>query len=161
MKKAALFSMFISALCFTSCSDDDDGNGNGNGAEVGTFEATVTGDIEEEISGIAYYEIVDGEIAITMTVSFSEWPFITFLFNPPVEEGTYTAIGTAMDQEDDETNASASNGDYLFLGDGGSVTITNVGDDYINGDFTVNFEYTDTQETVNIVISGSFSAEED
>ena len=164
MKRFSAFLMIFSALTFSACSDDDDGdNGNGNGGDlsVGTFEATVSGDINEDINGIAYYETVDGEVAITLFVSFTEWPFITFLFNPPVEEGIYTAIRTATGQEDDETNASASNGNFLFFGNGGSVTITNVASEQIDGEFTVNFEYSDGTEEVNIVIDGSFSAEKD
>ncbi len=149
-----------------SCSDDDDNgngdnNGSSNGANIGTFQATVSGDLEEEIEGIAYYETVDGDLAITLFVSFNEWPFITFLFNPPVTERTYTVIGTGMGQDDNETNASASNGNFFFFGDGGSVTITSVNNDVINGTFDVDFEYSDPQETVNININGSFSAEED
>lgn len=166
MKRFSVLLMIFGALFFSACSDDDDnddgnGNGNGNGMSVGTFEATVSGDITEDISGIAYYETVDGEVAITLFVSFNNWPFITFLFNPPVEEGIYTAIGTATGQEDNETNASASNGNFLFFGNGGSVTITNVETEQIDGDFTVNFQYTDGTDEKNIVIDGRFSAEKD
>ncbi|MCH8545544.1 MAG: hypothetical protein LAT54_02320 [Cryomorphaceae bacterium] len=166
MKRFSALLMMFGALTFTACSDDDDGengngNGNGNGMSVGTFEASVSGDITEDINGIAYYETVSGDVAITLFVSFNNWPFITFLFNPPVEEGIYTAIGTATDQEDDETNASASNGNFLFFGNGGSVTITNVQSEQIDGEFTVNFQYSDGTEEVNIVIDGQFSAEKD
>lgn len=145
----------------------EEGNGNDDGdndvIELGTFTAFVSGDFEHDLTGIAWFEDDGDDQLISFWVDQSEWLSFAFQFNPTIEEGDYIAreVDPSTNREDDEVDASTSNGDYLFFATDGVLEITNVSSNQIDGEFSINYEYSDNNEDYNINIMGSFSAEED
>ena len=178
MRLKSFFLLAFSALLILGCKKEENepetntsgGNstnteeeGNGNGMEVGTFTAKVSGDFEHDLTGIAWFENDGGDQLISFWVDQSEWTSFAFQFNPTIEEGEYIAreVDPTTDREDDEVDASTSNGDYLFFATDGDLEITNVSSSQIDGEFNINYEYSDNDDEFIINITGSFSAEED
>ncbi|TVR79072.1 MAG: hypothetical protein EA412_07080 [Chitinophagaceae bacterium] len=160
MKKAFYLNLLAVLLIFSGCSKDDDENEDLNGGEVGTFEASVSGDLTEEVSGIAYFEEEDGEMIVTLFTFDNNWSFITFQFDIPLSTGTYSPTEDIMGAIGSEkTIATASNGDYFFIGESGEVNITESTSEVIRGDFDVNYTYEFQSEVKNINITGSFAAD--
>ena len=142
--------------------ETEDDNENDNNQSSGTFNAVVSGDLSEELSGMAWFEKEFGEITLTMWADQDTWQFTTFNFKDPVSEMTYTVNkDAALGFENDETNASAGNGDYIFFGQEGSATLTGVSDEQIVGEFNVDYQYENESDTIRINITGSFSADPD
>lgn len=55
LKNSLFYCLLISALVFQACSDDDGDEGPSPNLEVGSFEATMTGDVSQELTGEAYF----------------------------------------------------------------------------------------------------------
>lgn len=167
-----ILTVCLSILLIVGCKKEENepttnntgGNTNNeNGVELGTFTAEVTGDFEHSLSGMAWFEMDGGDQLISFWVTESDWVSFAFQFNPSIEVKTYTAreVDPMTNREDDEVDATTSNGDYFFFATDGEVDITEVKTNQIDGEFDINYEYSDDDNTYNINIKGSFSAEED
>lgn len=171
MRKKSFLIIALSTFLTIGCNKDDKepetntpgGNGSNTGNEIGTFSAQVTGDFEHELTGMAWFEDDGDDQLISFWVNQSEWLSFAFQFNPPIEEGVFTvrAFDPATDREDDEVDATTSNGDYMFFATGGSLEITNVSSAQIDGEFNVYYEFSGNDDVFTINVTGSFSAEED
>lgn len=180
MNVKSLFLLAFSALLIMSCSKEenepntsnssgntsnteDSGEGEENGSEAGTFTAQVSGDFEHELTGIAWFEDDGDDQLISFWVDQSEWLSFAFQFNPPIEEKEYTAreVDPTVDRAEDEVDATTSNGNYMFFATDGELEITNVSNTQVDGEFNINYEYSDNDDDFTINITGSFSAEED
>jgi hypothetical protein len=166
------FAICLSIFLIVSCKKDENEpttggsggtNNNENEMALGTFTAEVTGDFEHSLSGMAWFEMDGGDQVISFWVTESDWVSFAFQFNPSIEVMKYTAreVDPSQNREDNEVDATTSNGDYFFFGTDGEMDITKATENQINGDFDVNYEYSDNDNTYNINIKGSFSAEKD
>lgn len=148
----------------TSSNTENDNDNDGNGGEnTPYFSAEITGDLTADYSGMAYYEEDDGNINIVMANFGGDWVSTTIVVAAPPQEKIYTtALDLVMGQlEEDEFHSATSNGDYYFFVTNGEVEITKVEDEFIHGEFNINYEYSDSEETKNVNIKGSFIADED
>ncbi len=148
-----LFLMVI-ALTFTSCSEDDDSNSE----DVSTF-------IRFTIDGTDYDfgNIISAE-SLSLTLNGNNGEGLTdpgdtqisiFLPVEPVE-GTFDFQGT-FDGDHKLSFSSESLGFDFDFAEDGSITITEISDDFIEGTFTATITSED-DTTINIT-SGTFKGE--
>jgi len=169
MKNLQLLTLFA-FLLFFSCSQEDDTDPDdflGNGS----FEVTLAGDVNKTLTGEAYFvqsilssksETENGSVlVVTLTSDNDEDEILTLTVGKVgdldgVNTGSYT-----IDLESDDDTELVNLGAFLnesitiYLGTSGSITLTKVENDLVEGSFSAVIENA-KEETINI--SGEFTA---
>lgn len=180
MKKKSLTLALLLALPLTlaACGDDDETTGPGDVVE-GTFSASLSGDLDESLDGVAFFgESTDpatGETAwvLWLSTTESETTGRTLYFaryDDRPGTGTYSLANVETD--DFQTGASgevgsfyldtASDGAAVFGSTGGSLVITESEGDRMEGTFTVQATGSiwdgSTTRDGDVTITGEFTA---
>ncbi len=173
----------VAALIFTmySCSDDD--NDIIHDIEPGTFEASVAGDFEAQIDGVAvfidYFDQFTGDRAFILGFGSSNQEIMNIWV---LRAGEYPGDGTydiqPVDLEDMEqqdwfldvqefvsySERMVDEQYELFITESGTVTLELTGDNTVTGEFEINAtgflidQEGLAEETSQVQITGSYNA---
>jgi len=175
--------VFALSFSLAGCDDDDyreiPGNGGEDLPDPGEFQATITGDIERDLKGTAFYEIMEDpastevffflNLAVTDSPGHSIW---ASKGGPRPASGSYSILN--MDMEDineswlfdhdrfavwfiDDPAGNLS----IFLADGGTMNIHRSHEDEVVGEFFVEatgFFLTDMNTPLKVEVRGAFNA---
>ena len=155
---------------FFNCSSSDDGDPDSVAFDA-NFEVTLTGDASRSLNGEAFFlhAIVSSRgddengsvLTVTLTNDADEDEAITLYIvttddTDGVNTGTYTI---ELEPEDENTYASLGafikEGNTIFLGTSGSITISRLQNDEVEGSISA---VLDDQTGTTINISGEFKA---
>lgn len=163
-----LFTLMIGLMIpLAACEKDDDGpdgsNNNNNNPETGSGSAdiNITGDLNTNLTDYATWEITDDPLLrLRLGNEFAPNIVINYrLGSNDVNDllpGTYTAVSATFTGQPADEMAFQYNGDDTGFPESGTVTISSVSGQVIEGetDVTISFFNGDTA-----VISGIFAAE--
>ena len=147
--------LFTTVFALAACGDDDDnGTGPDGNDDLGTLNASVTGDVSETVSGGAIFaEDPDGSWGLFMGGDEDDESAIWF-----AGEGGRPSTGThAFDVNSEDVGAfyvHGATGNFYFAEEG-ELVITQSSDSRVVG----NFEFTGVDlEGATVSVEGSFNA---
>ncbi len=162
--------LLLMPFTFFNCSSSDDSDPGSNTFEA-SFEVSLTGDASRSFNGDAFFlhAIVTSQtndengsvLTVTLTNDANEDEAITlFVVNAGDLDGVNTGTYTLDLENENETTyanlgAFLGEGNTIFLGTSGSITISRVQNDRIEGSFSA---VLDDQNGTIINISGEFKA---
>ena len=178
-----LLLVFVLSLSFAGCGDDDyreiPGNGGEDFPDRGEFEATISGDIERDLKGTAFYDnLVDpdsGEEFFFMNLAVTNEPGHTMWVSrggARPATGSYSVLNLDIEDFSDSwvfdhdrfavwfIDDPAGNMS-LFLADGGTMNIHRSHEDEVVGEFSVEatgFFLIDMETPLKVEVRGAFNA---
>ncbi len=165
--------------CDSSDDDDDNGGGPGGGGNLGSYSATLGGDLSGSISGNAFFSVVEDEEVPGGRV------FVLWLIDGPLSgtsaTGEYVSfvrysdrpgtgahpIGQDLEDGDDTIaayfNMQNQSAGVMFVSESGALTLTTSSSNRVAGSFTftgTGFDMSNQQEPQQITgsINGTFDA---
>lgn len=175
-----LSTALVFSLAACDSNDDDDNGGPGGGGNLGSYSATLGGDLSGSISGNAFFSVVDDEDVPGGRA------FVLVLFDGPVSEagtsgrllgfvrmGDRPGTGQYPIAAEDPETSNAVIASYLdfrneaagvfFSGESGTFTVTTSSSNRVAGSFTFTgsgFDMSNPQDSqeINGSISGTFDA---
>jgi len=166
IKKATLLLLSLCFISFISCSDDDnetdnpnDGPNNGG---TGTADVSFSGELSKTLGDYATWEITDDQtLRIRVGDQFPDNIVMNYSLNSDAVEDfqadTYQAVNAIGTGYGPDTMAFQYNNDNTYFPDSGTITITSINGNTIEGEINVTMRPVNGQATTDV--TGTFTAE--
>jgi len=166
IKRTIYLALSLCLIFFTACSDDDNGsqdpNDNSNNDGTGTANVTLSGDLNKTLGDYATWEITDDQLLrIRIGDQFPDNIVMNYSLNSDnvqdFNADTYQAVSATGTGMGSDTMAFQYNNDGTYFPDSGTITITSVDGNTIEGEINVIMSPVNGQSTTDVI--GTFSAE--
>ena len=166
IKRTIYLALSLCLIFFTACSDDDNGsqdpNDNSNNDGTGTANVTLSGDLNKTLGDYATWEITDDQLLrIRIGDQFPDNIVMNYSLNSDnvqdFNADTYQAVSATGTGMGSDTMAFQYNNDSTYFPDSGTITITSVDGNTIEGEINVIMSPVNGQSTTDAI--GTFSAE--
>lgn len=180
IKRATLLCVSLCLVLFTACSDDDsmtadqnnDGTSNNDGGNndddgsntsgTGSADVSFSGDLNETLGDYATWEITEDQLLrIRVGDQFSDNIVMNYSLDSDdiqdFEANTYQAVNATGTGFGADTMAFQYNGDSTYYPDSGTITITSIDGNTIEGELNLSMSPVNSDTSTDV--TGSFSAE--
>ena len=166
IKKTTLLLLSLCFIIFTACSDDDNGtddpNGDSNTSGTGTADINFSGDINKTLGDYATWEITEDQLLrIRVGDQFPDNIVMNYSLDSDAiedfEANTYQAVSATGTGLGSNTMAFQYNNDSTYFPDSGTITITSIDGNTIEGEINVTMSSVNGQATTDV--TGTFTAE--
>lgn len=166
IKRTIYLALSLCLIIFTACSDDDNDADNQNGNQgndgTGTADVTLSGDLNKTLGDYATWEITDDQLLrIRIGDQFPDNIVMNYSLNSDdvqdLNADTYQAVSATGTGMGSDTMAFQYNNDSTYFPDSGTITITSVDGNTIEGEINLTMSPVNGQSTTDV--TGTFSAE--
>jgi hypothetical protein len=170
IKNKSILLLFASLFFFlTACEKDEDdssdnggSNNNSESSGEGTADMSISGDLTLDLGDYATWEITEDQLLrIRIGDEFTDNIIVNYRLGSgevnDFQTGTYTAVSATYTGQPADEIALQFNGDDPQFPDSGTITISSVSDDSIEGEIDVAISPIGGGESSQV--SGSFTAE--
>lgn len=165
IEKTTLTLISLIFIIFTACSDDDSDTNDENGSTTGgsgTADVSFSGDLNKTLGDYAIWEITDDQLLrIRIGDQFPDTIVMNYSLNSDdiqdFQADTYQAVSATGTGMGSDTMAFQYNNDETYFPDSGTITITSINGNVIEGEVNVTISPVSGQSSTDV--TGSFTAE--